>query len=137
MAISFMTQRYPTTAVPSKQAGAFYACYFGVLGVVLPFLGPFLTQRGLDAVAVGLVTAAFSLAKLGYAPFLGRWIDRGKWFPGMLSVHMLVSVAAAVVVVQTVDAWVLGAAFLVMGLGYNPIWFGKITKPTSMLLNKK
>jgi len=71
-----MTQRYPTTAVPSKKAGAFYACYFGVLGVILPFLGPFLYQRGLDAVAVGLVTAAFSLAKLGYAPFLGRWIDR-------------------------------------------------------------
>jgi len=116
-----MTQRYPTTAVPSKQAGAFYACYFGVLGVVLPFLGPFLTQRGLDAVAVGLVTAAFSLAKLGYAPFLGRWIDRGKWFPGMLSIHMLVSVAAAVVVVQTVDAWILGAAFLVMGLGYGTV----------------
>ena len=92
-----------------------------MLGVVLPFLGPFLTQRGLDAVAVGLVTAAFSLAKLGYAPFLGRWIDRGKWFPGMLSVHMLVSVAAAVVVVQTVDAWVLGAAFLVMGLGYGTV----------------
>ena len=88
MAISFMTQRYPSIAVPSKQAGAFYACYFGVLGVMLPFLGPFLAARGLGAVAVGLVTAAFSLAKLGYAPFLGSWIDRGRWFPGLLGVHM-------------------------------------------------
>jgi len=116
-----MTPRYPSTAVPSKQAGAFYACYFGVLGVVLPFLGPFLTQRGLDAVAVGFVTAAFSLAKLGYAPFLGRWVDRGRWFPGMLSMHMLVSIAAAVVVLRAVDAWVLGLAFLVMGLGYGTV----------------
>ena len=116
-----MTQRYPSTAVPSKPAGAFYACYFGVLGVVLPFLGPFLTERGLDAVAVGLVTAAFSLAKLGYAPFLGGWVDRGRWFPGMLSLHMAAAIAAAAVVVRAVDPWVLGAAFLVMGLGYGTV----------------
>ena len=92
-----------------------------MLGVVLPFLGPFLTERGLGAVAVGLVTAAFSLAKLGYAPFLGRWVDRGRWFPGMLSLHMAIAVAAAVVVVRAVDAWILGAAFLVMGLGYGTV----------------
>ena len=92
-----------------------------MLGVVLPFLGPFLTQRGLDAVAVGLVTAAFSLAKLGYAPFLGRWVDRGRWFPGMLSVHMAVTIVAAVVIVRVADAWALGVAFLVMGLGYGTV----------------
>ncbi len=92
-----------------------------MLGVVLPFLGPFLTERGLDAVAVGLVTAAFSLAKLGYAPFLGGWVDRGRWFPGMLSLHMAAAIAAAAVVVRAVDPWVLGAAFLVMGLGYGTV----------------
>jgi MFS transporter, PPP family, 3-phenylpropionic acid transporter len=116
-----MTPRYPSTAVPSKQAGAFYACYFAVLGVVLPFLGPFLTGRGLGAVAVGLVTAAFSLAKLGYAPVLGRWVDRGGWLSGMLSLHMLLSVAAAVVVIFAEDPWVLGFAFLVIGLGYGTV----------------
>ncbi len=92
-----------------------------MLGVVLPFLGPFLSERGLSAVAVGLVTAAFSLAKLAYAPFLGRWVDRGRWFPGMLSLHMVVAVAAAVVVLWAADPWVLGAAFLVMGLGYGTV----------------
>ena len=92
-----------------------------MLGVVLPFLGPFLTQRGLGAVAVGLVTAAFSLAKLAYAPALGRWVDRGRWFPGMLSLHMLLSVAAAVVVIRATDPWVLGLAFLVIGLGYGTV----------------
>jgi PPP family 3-phenylpropionic acid transporter len=116
-----MNQRYPMTAVSSKQAGAFYACYFGVLGVVLPFLGPFLAERGLDAVSIGLVTAAFSLAKLGYAPFLGSWVDRGHWFPGVLSLHMAVSILAAVVVVRSVDPWLLGVAFLVMGLGYGTV----------------
>lgn len=121
MMISLMTQRYPNTAVPSKQAGAFYACYFGVLGVVLPFLGPFLAVRGLGAVAIGLVTAAFSLAKLVYAPFLARWVDRGRWFPGLLSVHMALAITAGVVVVRATDTWVLGVAFLVMGLGYGTV----------------
>lgn len=92
-----------------------------MLGVVLPFLGPFLSQRGLEPVAVGLVTAAFSLAKLGYAPFLGGWVDRGRWFSGMLSLHMAVAIVAAVVIVRVADAWALGAAFLVAGLGYGTV----------------
>jgi PPP family 3-phenylpropionic acid transporter len=116
-----MDQRYKNAAVPSKETGAFYAAYFGVLGVVLPFLGPFLADRGLGAVAVGLVTAAFSLAKLAYAPFLGRWVDRGGWIPAMLSIHVAVSVAAALVVVGSRNPWVLGAAFLVVGLGYGTV----------------
>ena len=114
-------QRYKNTAVPSKQTGAFYAAYFGVLGVVLPFLGPFLSGRGLGAVAVGLVTAAFSIAKLGYAPFLGRWVDRGGWVPGMLSLHVGFSLMAAVVVIKAENPWVLGLAFLAVGLGYGTV----------------
>ncbi len=88
---------------------------------MLPFLGPFLAARGLGAVAIGLVTAAFSLAKLGYAPFLARWVDRGRWFPGLLGVHMAVAVAAGIVVVRATDSWVFGLAFLVMGLGYGTV----------------
>ncbi|MEE4272607.1 MAG: MFS transporter [Thermoanaerobaculales bacterium] len=116
-----MNQRYESSAVPSKRTGAFYAAYFGVLGVVLPFLGPFLAGRGLGAVAVGLVTAAFSLAKLGYAPFLGRWVDRGRWLPGMLTLHMGMSVIAMLMVATSSDPWVLGAALLIVGLGYGTV----------------
>ncbi|MGD8439333.1 MAG: MFS transporter [Holophagae bacterium] len=116
-----MRPRYPTTAVSSKRAGAFYAAYFGVLGVVLPFLGPFLAGRGLGAVAVGLVTASFSLAKLGYAPFLGRWVDRGRWFTGLLTAHMVLAVAAALLVFSSHDPWLLGVALLVVGLGYGTV----------------
>lgn len=117
----FMIQRYENTAVPSKRTGTFYAAYFGVLGVVLPFLGPFLTARGLGAVAVGLVTAAFSLAKLGYAPFLGRWVDRGHWLPGMLTIHLALSIIAMLAVMKSSDPWVLGSALLVIGLGYGTV----------------
>ncbi len=92
-----------------------------MLGVVLPFLGPFLAGRGLSAVAVGLVTAAFSLAKLAYAPLLGRWVDRGRWVPGLLTLHMAPAVAAALLILDTDSAWLLGAALLVVGLGYGTV----------------
>ena len=121
MAMSFMNQSYPSPTVPSKRTGAFYACYFGVLGVVLPFLGPFLSDRGHGAVAVGLVTAAFSLAKLVYAPFLGRWVDGGGWFRGILSVHVILAVVASGAVIRVRDPWLLGFAFLVVGVGYGAV----------------
>ena len=89
--------------------------------MVLPFLGPFLAERGLGAVAVGLVTAAFSLAKLAYAPFLGRWVDRGRWFPGLLTSHMVLAVAAAMLVFHSRDPWLLGLALLIVGLGYGTV----------------
>jgi PPP family 3-phenylpropionic acid transporter len=116
-----MNQRYPSPAVPSKRTGAFYASYFGVLGVVLPFLGPFLKARGLDAVGVGLATAAFSLAKLAYAPWLGRAVDRGWWFPGLLSAHMAIAAAASLMIIRVGDPWVLGLALLLVGLGYGAV----------------
>jgi len=70
---------------------------------------------------VGFVTAAFSLAKLAYAPFLGRWVDRGGWVRGMLSLHIAFSLVAAVVVTRAESSWVLGLAFLAAGLGYGTV----------------
>jgi PPP family 3-phenylpropionic acid transporter len=116
-----MSQRYPSPALPSKRAGAFYACYFGVLGAVLPFLGPFLADRGLGPVAVGLATAAFSLAKLAYTPLVGRWVDRGRWFSGILTAHMALAVGASTLVFAVREPWLLGAALLVIGLGYGTV----------------
>ncbi|HSL16742.1 MAG TPA: MFS transporter [Methylomirabilota bacterium] len=116
-----MGQSYPSPAIPSKRTGAFYAAYFGVLGVVLPFLGPFLSERGLGAVAVGLATAAFSLAKLAYTPFLGRQVDRGWWFPGILSSHMVLAVLASLLLLGSRDPLVLGVALLVVGVGYGTV----------------
>ena len=88
---------------------------------MLPFLGPFLSARGLGAVAVGLATAAFSLAKLGYTPFLGRHVDRGWWLPGLLSAHMVLAVLASLLLLGSRDPVVLGVALLVVGIGYGTV----------------
>jgi PPP family 3-phenylpropionic acid transporter len=106
----------------SKPTAAFYAAYFGVLGVVLPYLGPFLQARGVSAVGIGFITAAFSLAKLVYAPAVGAAVDRGRWFKGILTLHMAVSIAA-MLAVMLLDArpGFLALAFFVIGLGYGTV----------------
>jgi PPP family 3-phenylpropionic acid transporter len=117
-----MPLRYPTGSIPSKRAAAFYLFYFGVLGVVLPFLGPYLKARGISAVGIGLITAAFSLAKVAYTPLLGAAVDRGLWFRGILTLHLAVSVGAALVVRSVVaDVRLLVVTFFLVGVGYGTV----------------
>jgi PPP family 3-phenylpropionic acid transporter len=116
-----MTPSYRSPAIPSKRAAPFYAAYFGVLGVVLPFLGPFLESRGVDAVGIGLITALFSLAKIIYTPAVGALVDRGVWFRGLLSLHMVLAVVVALVVHWLHSSWALGCAFFIIGIGYGTV----------------
>ncbi len=113
--------RYPRGAIPSKRVAVFYAAYFGVLGAVLPFLGPFLSWKGLGAVGVGLVTAAFSLAKLVYTPLVGAAVDRGRWVRGVLTGHCLLAAGCALAAAGLAGPWQLGLAFFALGVGYGTV----------------
>ncbi len=92
-----------------------------MLGVVLPFLGPFLEDRGLAAVGIGLITALFSLAKIIYTPVVGALVDRGFWIRGLLSAHMVLAMAMALALGWLHGPWALGCAFFVIGLGYGTV----------------
>lgn len=116
-----MALRYRNDAIPSKRAAPFYAAYFAVLGVVLPLLGPYLQQRGVAAVGVGLVTALFSLPKVVWAPLVGARVDRGLWFPGLLSLHLALSFIAALALAGLSGTWALGAALFLVGLGFGTV----------------
>jgi len=105
----------------TRWGGWFYGAYFGVLGLVLPFLGPFLAARGLGAVGIGLVTSCFSLTKLAYAPVVGRLVDQGRWFRGVLSAHIALAIAAACAVPWIKTDWTLALVFLLVGLGHGTV----------------
>jgi len=107
--------------VASKWAAGFYGTYFGVLGVVLPFLGPYLAARNLGAVGIGLATAAFSAPKLAYAPVLGTLVDRGRWFHGLLAAHLALSVAAALAIPGLQVPWTFVPALFLVGLGFGTV----------------
>jgi len=73
-------------------------------------------------VGIGLITAAFSLAKLVYTPFLGAAVDRGFWFRGILTLHVGLSLACAVVLDHLKsDPRLLAGAFFLIGLGYGTV----------------
>jgi len=116
-----MNRGYRSPTIPSKRAAPFYAAYFGVLGVMLPFLGPYLEDRGVAAVGVGLITAVFSLPKLIYAPAIGAFVDRGRWVRGLLSIHVAVSAICAGLLTSVRDPWVMGVIFFLIGLGYGTV----------------
>jgi PPP family 3-phenylpropionic acid transporter len=119
--MSLTAPRYPTNPLPSKRVAVFYGTYFAVLGVVLPMLGPWLEGRGVEPVGIGLVTAAFSLAKLVYTPVVAHRVDRGGWRPGLLTVHLILAagVAAALPAFDSTASLVL--AFLVIGAGHGTV----------------
>jgi PPP family 3-phenylpropionic acid transporter len=73
------------------------------------------------AVGVGLITALFSLPKLVYTPALGARVDRGLWFPGVLSLHLAASIVAALAIARLEGTWLLGVAFFMVGLGYGTV----------------
>ena len=92
-----------------------------MLGVVLPFLGPFLENRGVAAVGIGLITALFSVGKIVYSPQLGSLVDRGFWFRGLLTLHLMLSIVCAVGLHWLQGPWLLGGAFFIIGLGYGAV----------------
>ncbi len=110
-----------SATIPVGRVAAFYAACFGVLGVVLPFLGPYLHVRGISPVGIGLITAAFSLARLVYTPFLGSRVDRGVWFRGLLPAHVALALAGTAMLAMGAGPWLLGVALLVIGLGYGSV----------------
>lgn len=111
----------PASAIPTASAARFYAAYFGVLGLVLPFLGPYLEWRGVGAVGVGLITAGFSLTRVVYTPLLGMRVDRGWWCQGLLTSHVVVAALAAMALVHLEAPVAVGVAVVVVGLGYGTV----------------
>ncbi len=105
----------------SKQSSFFFAAYFGALGVLLPYLGPFLRARAVSAVGIGLITAAVSLAKVVYAPLVGAIVDRGRWLPWMLVLHATLAATSALAVLLLREPWELGVAFFLLGLGHATV----------------
>lgn len=92
-----------------------------MLGAVLPLLGPWLADRGVGAVGVGLATAAFSLAKLVWAPWVAAWVDRGHWLPRLLALHLAPSVVAASLLPLFDGVIAVTLALLVIGIGYGTV----------------
>ena len=106
---------------PRSVLSAFYAAKFGHLGIVLPFLAPWLQGRGLGALGIGLLLSLPPMFKV-IAPWLwGRWADRGGRRGPLLVVASLLSAAALTAMTLAEPLWLLCLFMAVYGFARAPI----------------
>lgn len=61
------------SGLPFVRLASFYFAFFGVLGVLSPYWGPYLRGRGFDAAEIGLLVALLHATKI-IAPNLWGWV---------------------------------------------------------------
>lgn len=99
--------------------GSFYLFYFGALGALVPFWGPYLSSQGLAAGAIGGLMAILAGTKI-VAPLLwGLLVDR--WGRRMPLVRLATWLAALTfgAIYWANDLWSLAAVTLVFSFFWN------------------
>lgn len=83
---------------PRVPIATFYAAYFANMGILLPFLPPWLRGQGIDAASIGILLSLQPAAKL-IAPWTwGRWADAGGGRRALLVTGMSVSSVTLLIV---------------------------------------
>lgn len=113
-------------AVPHAAAriSAFYAAYFLVAGIALPFWPLFLEARGLSVAEIGLTLGLALLLRAAAGPFIGRFADRRGGTRGTLVACAFASLPAAAAFYWTWGFWpvfVVSAAFTLAYAGVLPL----------------
>ncbi len=106
----------PTHAV--RRIAFFYAAYFLVAGVMLPFWPLFLEARGLAATEIGLVLGLTLFIRGLAGPFIGRFADRSGATRGPLVACAAAGLAVTVAFYWTWGFWPLFAVSAAFTLAY-------------------
>ena len=113
-ASAIMSHPVPAHSAPVPYAAtrisAFYASYFMVAGVMLPFWPLFLEARGLSIAEIGLVLGLTLLLRAAAGPFIGRFADRSGGARGPL---LACAVAGSLVTIAFYWTWGFWPIFLV------------------------
>jgi len=111
----------PRGADPRVAISLSYAATFGHLGIVLPFLAPWIQSRGYGPTMIGLLMALPPLFKVVAPWSWGRWADRGGRRRELLIVAGLTASAALSAMVFTESLPALVLLMAVYGFMRSPI----------------
>lgn len=105
--------------LPYWRLSAYYLCYFGSLGALVPYWGLYLQSRGFDALAIGQLMATLTATKI-VAPMLwGHLSDRsGRRMP-LVRVATLLAVLAFGGVFLAHGFWAMAAAMTLFSFFWN------------------
>ena len=103
-------------ACAAPRISAFYASYFLVAGVALPFWPLFLQGRGLSVTEIGLMLGLTLMLRAAAGPFIGRFADRRDSTRGPLVACALATLLVAVAFFWTWGFWPIFAVSTVFTL---------------------
>ncbi len=90
----------------------FYACYFAVIGVWLPYWPLYLDHLGYGAQTIGLLTALMQWSKVPAPPLWGRLADRGSRHQVIIVTTFAAFVTFSLFFFGTGTTWMIGATIL-------------------------
>ena len=102
----------------APRVSAFYAAYFLVAGVALPFWPLFLQARGLSVTGIGLMLGLTLMLRAAAGPFIGRFADRRGSTRGPLVACALATLLVASAFYWTWGFWAIFAVSTVFTLVY-------------------
>ena len=102
----------------APRISAFYAAYFLVAGVALPFWPLFLQARGLSVTEIGLMLGLTLMLRAAAGPFIGRFADRRDSTRGPLVACALTVLLVAAAFYWTWGFWPIFAVSTVFTLVY-------------------
>jgi PPP family 3-phenylpropionic acid transporter len=119
--IRFPRRAGPGAPDPRPRLALLYAAKFGHLGIVMPFLAPWIQGRGLGPAAIGMLLALPPLFKI-VAPWCwGRWADRGGRRRELLLLAALAAGAALAGMVLTHGVAILALLMLLYSFARAPV----------------
>ncbi|CAG9296927.1 MFS transporter [Celerinatantimonas diazotrophica] len=114
-----------------KWLGGCYFAYFGVLGVIVPYLSVFLSGRGFDSATIGTIMA-ITLAMRVISPGLWSAIaQKSGRRVQMIRIGALLTIATLVCLSFDLAYWVM----LALLAGYNLFWNGLQAQIETLTLN--
>ncbi|WP_328988076.1 MFS transporter [Thiorhodovibrio winogradskyi] len=105
--------------MPYWRLSAYYLFYFGALGALVPFWGPYLQSHGFSAAAIGALMAILMGTKLA-APMLWGWLADhfGARMP-LVRVSAFATCVTFVAIFWTQSLWSVAAVMLVFSFFWN------------------
>lgn len=105
--------------LPYWRISAFYACYFGALGVIVPYWGLYLRSLGFDAVAIGELMAIVMGTKI-IAPNIWAWIaDHTDRRMAIVRFGSLAALLSFIAIFWVRDYWPIALVMLLFSFFWN------------------
>lgn len=105
----------------APRLAAFYAAFFAASGLYLPFFPVWLSAKGLDAAAIGIVLAVPQFLRIAAIPAGTRLADRHGALKGPLVVATLATLAGLLLVALSDGFWPILGALALMTLFSAPV----------------